>query len=106
MTDTKKEIDKLKKELAELKITIRKIESFLLNIPNPEDSIHQDNFSDDLIEKAKKVVAQYDRASASLLQRRLSIGYSRAARLLDKLEEKGIVGQAEGVKPRIVFLNG
>jgi len=40
-----------------------------------------------------------------LLQRRLSIGYARAARLLDLLEERGVVGPAEGAKPRDVFIN-
>jgi len=45
------------------------------------------------------------KASASLLQRRLSIGYARAARLLDLLEERGVVGPAEGAKPRDVFIN-
>src|SRR3990167_7687168 len=51
---------------------------------------------DALFEEAIRTVCQHDRASASLLQRRLSIGYSRAARILDQLEEAGIVGHAEG----------
>lgn len=55
--------------------------------------------------EAVKVVCQYDRASASLLQRRLSIGYARAARILDQLEEAGIVGQGEGSKPRDVLIH-
>ncbi len=58
---------------------------------------------DALFEDAIRVVCQYDRASASLLQRRLSIGYSRAARILDQLEEEGVVGHAEGSKPRDVL---
>jgi len=58
---------------------------------------------DALFEDAIRIVCQYDRASASLLQRRLSIGYSRAARILDQLEEKGVVGHAEGSKPRDVL---
>lgn len=59
---------------------------------------------DDLFIEAVKVVCQYDRASASLLQRRLSIGYARAARILDQLEEEGIVGPGEGAKPRDVLV--
>ncbi len=59
---------------------------------------------DDLFGEAVKVVCQYDRASASLLQRRLSIGYARAARILDQLEEAGIVGPGEGAKPRDVLV--
>lgn len=58
---------------------------------------------DALFEEAIRIVCQYDRASASLLQRRLSIGYSRAARILDQLEEEGVVGHAEGSKPRDVL---
>ena len=45
------------------------------------------------------------KASASFLQRRLRIGYSRAARLIDMLEEQGIVGPADGAKPREVYEN-
>ncbi|MCX6705722.1 MAG: hypothetical protein NTV24_01275, partial [Candidatus Woesebacteria bacterium] len=50
------------------------------------------------------VVCQYDRASASLLQRRLSIGYARAARIIDQLEAAGVVGVTEGSKPREVLI--
>lgn len=50
---------------------------------------------DDLLEQAAQVVQEYERASISLLQRRLRIGYSRAARLIDLLEERGIIGRAE-----------
>jgi S-DNA-T family DNA segregation ATPase FtsK/SpoIIIE len=58
---------------------------------------------DPLFEEAKRVVIEAKKASASLLQRRLRIGYARAARLIDMLEEKGIVGPGEGAKPREVF---
>lgn len=61
------------------------------------------NGKDALFEEAIRSVCQYDRASASLLQRRLSIGYSRAARILDQLEAAGVVGHAEGSKPRDVL---
>ncbi len=59
---------------------------------------------DQLFEEAIRVVCQYDRASASLLQRRLSVGYARAARILDQLEESGVVGHGEGSKPRDVLV--
>jgi len=59
---------------------------------------------DDLFEEAVRTVCQYDRASASLLQRRLRVGYARAARLLDELEIAGIVGPSEGAKPRDVLV--
>lgn len=56
----------------------------------------EDEEEDNLIEEAIRILRQTRRASASLLQRRLRIGYPRAARLLDELEERGIVGPAEG----------
>src|SRR3989338_8328171 len=59
---------------------------------------------DELFEEAVRTVCQYDRASASLLQRRLKVGYARAARILDELEEMGIVGVGEGSKPRDVLV--
>jgi len=59
---------------------------------------------DELFEEALRTICQYDRASASLLQRRLRIGYARAARLLDELEMAGIVGPGEGSKPRDVLV--
>jgi len=58
---------------------------------------------DPLFEEVKKIVLETKKASASFLQRRLRIGYSRAARLIDMLEEKGIVGPADGAKPREVY---
>ena len=59
---------------------------------------------DPLYEEAKKVVTEAKKASSSLLQRRLRIGYARAARLIDMLEQKGVVGPGEGAKPREVYL--
>lgn len=60
--------------------------------------------SDPFTDEAIRIVCQYDRASASLLQRKLSIGYARAARILDTLESLGIVGPGEGSKPRDVLV--
>jgi S-DNA-T family DNA segregation ATPase FtsK/SpoIIIE len=56
----------------------------------------EENEDESLIEKAVSIVRQSQRASASLLQRRLRIGYPRAARLLDQLEEMGVVGPSQG----------
>jgi S-DNA-T family DNA segregation ATPase FtsK/SpoIIIE len=61
--------------------------------------------TDDLFKEAVKVVCQYDRASASLLQRRLSIGYARAARIVDQLESAGVISPSDGSsKPREVLV--
>jgi S-DNA-T family DNA segregation ATPase FtsK/SpoIIIE len=60
---------------------------------------------DDLFKEAVKVVCQYDRASASLLQRRLSIGYARAARIVDQLEAANVIATSDGSsKPREVLV--
>lgn len=58
---------------------------------------------DDLFEAAKEEVMRSGKASASLLQRRLRVGYARAARLLDILEDHGIIGPGDGAKPREVY---
>lgn len=59
---------------------------------------------DPKFEESVRLICQHDKASASLLQRRLSVGYARAARILDQLEEAGIIGPAEGSKPRDVLV--
>lgn len=64
-----------------------------------------DDLHDDLAEEAKEIVLKAGKASATLLQRRLRVGYARAARLLDILEEMGVVGPAEGSKPREVLIS-
>ncbi|MBI4652903.1 DNA translocase FtsK 4TM domain-containing protein [Candidatus Kuenenbacteria bacterium] len=79
------------------------------NIPSIEnfsmDSENDNNDGDDeLLSQAKEVILKYKRASASLLQRRLRIGYARAARLLDLLEEQGVIGPVDGAKPREIYV--
>ena len=58
---------------------------------------------DPLYEEARAIVVSAQKASTSYLQRRLSIGYSRAARIMDLLEERGVIGPARGSKPREVY---
>ena len=61
--------------------------------------------TDDLFSEAVKIVCQYERASASLLQRRLSIGYARAARVIDQLQDAGVIAASDGSsKPREVLI--
>ena len=60
---------------------------------------------DELMEQAKEVIMAAGRASTSLLQRRLSIGYGRAAKILDMLEEHGFIGPSNGSKPREVLIS-
>ncbi len=73
--------------------------------PPPLFGDFDDREDDELYHEAVRVVKEAKRASASLLQRRLRIGYARAARLIDMMEERGLVGFAEGAKPRPVFVN-
>ncbi|MEI6155698.1 MAG: DNA translocase FtsK [bacterium] len=66
------------------------------------DRGRDDEPADRLFDEAVQVVAVHDRASASLLQRRLRIGYARAARIIDQLEEKGYIGSFDGSTARVV----
>lgn len=60
---------------------------------------------DELYEEAVSLIIEANQASVSFLQRRLRIGYNRAARLIDEMEAKGIIGPYEGTKPRKVIIN-
>ena len=62
-----------------------------------------DDDGDDLYEEAKRVIIEAGKGSTSFLQRKLRVGYARAARLMDMLEERGVVGPADGSKPREVI---
>ncbi|MDQ3008973.1 MAG: DNA translocase FtsK [bacterium] len=64
----------------------------------------EDDAKDAYFDEAVKLFSQYDKASSSLIQRRLSVGYARAARILDQLYAHGLVGPADGSKPRDVNL--
>jgi DNA segregation ATPase FtsK/SpoIIIE, S-DNA-T family len=64
-----------------------------------------DEMTDDMFEKALEYVLSTKYASASMLQRRLRVGYTRAARLIDMMEEKGYIGPADGSKPREVYVS-
>ncbi len=63
-----------------------------------------DNGGDDLFFEALRVVQESGKASASLLQRQLKVGYARAARLLDIMEERNLIGPADGAKPRKLYI--
>ena len=100
----------IKSELPETKIEEGISENHLAEdlektLTVPETEI--ENFyggEDPLYEEAKRIVIEARKASSSLLQRRLRIGYARAARLIDMLEEQEIVGPGEGAKPREILI--
>ena len=62
-----------------------------------------DEDADRLLHEAVEVIREYDRASASLLQRRLKVGYARAARMIDQLEARGYIGAFDGSNARQVL---
>ena len=105
-----KEIKKIANYVAEKNLlTAAENEEFLIAENNLQPELGSlDEFSesidDELFEAAKEVIFQAKKASASLLQRRLRVGYARAARLLDILEEKDLIGPGDGAKPREVYL--
>lgn len=79
-----------------------------LGIPVPEPAVHpvgSPEAEDELYPSARDVVIAAGIASTSHLQRKLGVGYARAARLVDLLEENGVVGPADGARPRQLLLN-
>ncbi len=70
----------------------------------PVEDSSDSSFKDSLYEEAKRIVVENQRASASLLQRKLRVGYARAARLIDMLEDNKIIGPSRGAKAREVYL--
>ncbi len=70
------------------------------------DSIEAADSEDSRYDEAKQIVIQSGKASSSLLQRRMRVGYSRAASLIDMLEDRGIIGSADGAKPREILVAG
>jgi S-DNA-T family DNA segregation ATPase FtsK/SpoIIIE len=72
-------------------------------IDEDEDDDPQQDLEDPLLEKAIDIVVSANKASASYLQRRLKVGYNRAARLVEEMERLGIVGPQKGSKPREIL---
>jgi S-DNA-T family DNA segregation ATPase FtsK/SpoIIIE len=81
-------------------------QSYLLAPPSDDDEEGEDDtdgYDDPLYVEAVRIVCQVGKASTSILQRRLRIGYGRAARLLDRMEREGIIGPPDGARPREVL---
>ena len=76
----------------------------LEGVDNNESTAVVSAQDDPLYEEVKDYVIETQKASTSLLQRRFGIGYNRAARLIDVLEERGIIGPVQGSKPRDVYI--
>ena len=96
------EIEKITTHLCKLgKPSYIDIEESLLE---EDESDEIDETSDELFREAMKIIEETKKASASYLQRRLSIGYNRAARIIEQMEDKGYIGPQIGSKPREVFI--
>lgn len=96
------------KELAGIRTALEKIVQFLNRPVLPADltifeDLDEEDEYDELYDDAKKVVLQEGKASTSYLQRKLGIGYARAAKLIDMLEINGVVGPSRGAQPRRVI---
>ncbi len=75
----------------------------LQSAATPENDVTEED--EELVEKCLEIIRQEKRASTSLLQRRLRLGYTRAARIVDILEQRGILGPGEGAKPREILVD-
>ena len=69
-----------------------------------EDEDQDNIIEDDLFEEAVEIILRTGQASASNLQRKMKIGYARAGRIIDMMEQRGIVGPADGSKPRKILM--
>lgn len=98
---------------------VKRVTDYLKNLRTDEDREEENIFAraeeglasgdddtgdDDMYEEARALVLETGRASASFFQRRLRVGYARAARLIDILEGKGVIGPGDGAKPREVLI--
>jgi S-DNA-T family DNA segregation ATPase FtsK/SpoIIIE len=73
-------------------------------MPGEEETAAMEEPEDELYDQAVELVREAQTASVSMLQRRFRIGYTRAARLIDMMEARGVVGPYEGSKPREVLV--
>ena len=69
------------------------------------DSSQGNATDEDIVEQAIAVAVENGQLSTSMLQRKLKLGYARAARIMDELEEMGVIGASEGAKPRKVLMS-
>ncbi len=104
--EVKKVVKYIKEETEKEEVSSEMDPDLIQETKKPSEGIGSESFFDEeepLYEEAKRLVIESGKASASLLQRRLRVGYARAARLIDMLEEKGVVGPQEGSKAREVY---
>jgi S-DNA-T family DNA segregation ATPase FtsK/SpoIIIE len=77
--------------------------TLLNHVAQEEETIEDDIEFDEKYDRAVDLVMQTGQASISMIQRKLRVGYNRAARMIEAMERQGIVGPSDGVRPREVF---
>ncbi len=97
-------LDRIENQLTLLLLKVDIIQHKLMYDEQTQNQKLNPRSEDDLYDDAKTTIIEAGQASTGLLQRRLKIGYARASRLLDILEQEGIIGQADGAKPRDVLV--
>ncbi len=104
---TEEDVERLVGFIREQYVEVEKIESFEKAVPDPGSASRtggQGGGHDELFPEAARVIVEMGQGSTSLLQRRLKLGYARAGRLMDELEQAGIVSAQEGTKMREVLI--
>ncbi|WP_090438084.1 FtsK/SpoIIIE family DNA translocase [Natronincola peptidivorans] len=101
---SEKEVERVVSFIKE-QIEIPSYEAEIIDKIDKNNTIQEDTDTDELFNDALRIVIENQQASISMLQRKLKIGYNRAARLIDEMEAKGIVGPHEGSKPRQVLID-
>ena len=89
----------LEKKVNELEKRLKKLEAKIIS----GDDVNEGKYMDALYEKAKELVIKHNRATELFLQRKLLIDYQRATKLLEKLEENGVIGPDIGIEPRKIL---
>jgi len=101
--EIKRVVDFIKEQSGSVIYDDQIVEKPQRDVSIPGFNNNNDDDNDELLPEAIETVQNAGKASASLLQRRLRVGYARAARLLDLMEDKGIIGPGDGAKPREVY---
>ena len=104
--EVEKVVDYIKQEESEVNYREEIIEHINKEAKDKEENSNSNTESDidDLLDEATKIVVEYNQASTSFLQRRLRIGFNRASRIMEQLEERGVISERDGTKPRQVLL--
>jgi DNA segregation ATPase FtsK/SpoIIIE, S-DNA-T family len=84
---------------------VTEVQKTRINVPGmPSDNDDSTSSQDDVFEEAKRIIIQYQKASTSFLQQMMGIGYPRAAKIINRMEEMGLIGPQNGSKPRDVYV--